>query len=67
MPKSFYYVCDRCGNRTTFAKAIPEDDTDWRCTECGGDAVWEFTDVSAADHHSRHIRRVSKSRIFRHA
>jgi DNA-directed RNA polymerase subunit RPC12/RpoP len=65
MPKTFYYVCDRCGCQTS-GDVVPEDG-EWTCPDCGSHTAWEFTSHSSAYSHSAYIQRAGKSRIFRHA
>ena len=64
---TYYYICDRCGNLATIVNEPIADDGGFACDECGGVALWEFTDKTKALDHSEHIRRINRSGLFREA
>jgi len=63
----WYYICDACGSIVTIEdEQIPEGQA-WECSDCGSNALWEFTNQENALQHSRHIQRLVRSGIMRRA
>lgn len=61
----WYYVCDSCGDLTARDSQIPQPCYDWKCSECGSSAAWEFPRHREALEHSRHIQSGVNSGLFR--
>jgi DNA-directed RNA polymerase subunit RPC12/RpoP len=51
-----YYMCDKCGSIADISNEPHSESDAWACADCGGTALWHFTDKDRAVQYGRDVQ-----------